>query len=63
MVLLSNSSGLRQKGESQDGCFKKAQHAKISEKNIFLPPDTDTACAFQGVRNVCFSEIWCALLS
>ena len=26
------SSVKRQKGESQNGCFKKAKHAKISEK-------------------------------
>ena len=28
-----NSSVIRQKGESQNGCFKKAKHAKISEKH------------------------------
>ena len=27
---------IRQKGESQNGCFKKAKHAKISEKQTFL---------------------------
>ena len=31
-----NSSVIRQKGESQYGCFKKSKHAKCSEKtNIF----------------------------
>ena len=40
-------SVISQKGESQNGCFKKAKHAKISEKLTFL----------QGVRNVGFSEI------
>ena len=30
------SSVIRQKGESQNGCFKKARHAKISEK--YVPP-------------------------
>ena len=35
--LLGNiSSGIRQKGESQNECFKKAKHAKISEKQTFL---------------------------
>ena len=29
-------SVIRQKGEYQNGCFKKAKHAKISEKQIFL---------------------------
>ena len=32
------SSVIRQKGESQNGCFKKAKHAKISEKQTFLTP-------------------------
>ena len=40
----------RQKGKSQNGCFKKPKHAKISEKQTFLTP-------YQEVRNVCFSEI------
>ena len=29
---LTNLSVMRQKGESQNRCFKKAKHAKISEK-------------------------------
>ena len=29
-------SGIRQKSESQNGCFNKAKHAKISEKQTFL---------------------------
>ena len=33
-----SSSVIRQKGESQNGCFKKAKHAKISEKQAFLTP-------------------------
>ena len=32
----SNSSVIRQKGESQNGCFKKTKHAKFSEKRTFL---------------------------
>ena len=31
-----NSSVIRQKGESQNGCFKKRKHAKFSEKRRFL---------------------------
>ena len=34
----SNSLVIRQKGESQNGCLKKAKHAKISEKQTFLTP-------------------------
>ena len=37
-VAICNSSVIRQKGESQNGCFKKAKHAKISEKQTFLTP-------------------------
>ena len=33
---ITSSSGIRQKGGSQNGCFKKAKHAKISEKQTFL---------------------------
>ena len=32
------TSGIRQKGESQNGCLKKAKHAKISENQTFLTP-------------------------
>ena len=32
------SSVIRQKGESQNGCFKKIKHAKFSKKQTFLPP-------------------------
>ena len=53
-----HSSVIRQKGESQNGCFKKTKHAKFSEKNEhFLPPNIPDehllrTCAYQGVRNV-----------
>ena len=30
------STVVRQKGESQNGCFKKTKHAKFSEKRTFL---------------------------
>ena len=29
---------IRKKGESQNGCFKKTMHAKLSEKRTFLTP-------------------------
>ena len=35
-------SVIRQKGESQNGYFKKTKHANFSEKEHFLPPDTQT---------------------
>ena len=31
-----NSSVIRQKGESQNGCFKKAKHVEIFEKQTFV---------------------------
>ena len=32
------SSVIRQKSESQNGCFKKTKHAKFSKKRTFLTP-------------------------
>ena len=32
------SSVIRQKGESQNGCFNKIKHIKFSEKRTFLTP-------------------------
>ena len=32
------SSVIRQKGESQNECFKKTKHVKFSEKRLFLTP-------------------------
>ena len=45
---------IRQKGESQNGCFKKTKHAKFSEKRNFLRLDRHSA--YQGLRNIRFSE-------
>ena len=36
--ILVNSSVIRQKDESWNGCFKKTKHAKFSEKRTFLTP-------------------------
>ena len=54
---------IRQKSESQNGCFKKTKQAKFSEKRPFLLMIRTRTRAYQGVRNVRFSEIWCALFS
>ena len=67
-----NSSVIRQKGEPQNGCFEKKKHAKFSQKRTFLTAwygHTKRSyilkqtcsfqllvCAYQGVRNVRFSE-------
>ena len=47
------SSVIRQKGKSQNGCFKKTKHAKFSEKTNISYRLT---CAYQRIRNVCFSK-------
>ena len=48
-----------QKGNSQNGCFKKIK-PNFPKNEHFLSPDTHTCmCAYQGVRgvrNLCFSE-------
>ena len=31
---------VRQKGKSQNGCYKETKHAKFSKNEHFLPPDT-----------------------
>ena len=36
--IFDQSSVIRQKGESQNGCFKKTKHVKFSEKRAFLTP-------------------------
>ena len=57
-ILGGNTSVIRQKCESQNGCFKKPKHAKFSEKQKFFTPwythvRTHT---YQEVRNFSFSE-------
>ena len=47
-------SEIRQKGESQNGCFKKAKRAKISEKQTFLTPDTHTYVCVSGGKKCLF---------
>ena len=47
-------SVLKQKGESLNGCFKKAKHAKISEKQTFLTPDTHTSVCVSGGKKCLF---------
>ena len=49
-----NTAGIRQKGESQNGCFKKAKHAKISEKQTLLAPDTPTYVYVSGDKKRLF---------
>ena len=51
------TSIIRQKGESQNGYFKKTKHAKFSEKRTFLPTDTHTYDDLEVQKIVlCFVE-------
>ena len=52
---------MRQKGESQNGCYKETKHAKFSEKktNIFYP----FPVRFRRSEMFAFQKIWCALFS
>ena len=46
---------IKQKGKSENGCFKKKMHVKFSEKtNISTPLIRTRTCAYRGVRNVSF---------
>ena len=60
---------IRQKGESQKGCYKKTKHAKFSEKWTFLTPwythvrtcayQMGKKCLFFGKFGVlCFLFLW-----
>ena len=54
---MQKSSVIRQKGQSQNGCFKKTKHVEFSEKRTFFYPLIRTGtCAYQGVKTVRFSE-------
>ena len=58
------SSVIRQKGVSQNGCYKKTKRAKFSEKRTFLTPDTHTyMCLSGGQEMVVFRKIWRAVFS
>ena len=50
-----NSWAVRQKGESQNECYKKTKACQILWKtNISYPVIRTGACAYQGVRNIFF---------
>ena len=53
-MICYHSSVIRQKGESQNGCFKKTKHAKYSEKQTFFTPWYAHVRTGSGV--LCFPE-------
>ena len=58
------SSIIRQKGESQNGCLKKTEHAKFSEKRTFLTPwYAHVRVRIRGLELFVFRKIWRALFS
>ena len=48
---------IRQKGKSQNGCFKKTKHSSFPKKEHFLPLDTHVRNSFV------FQKTWHALFS
>ena len=55
---------IRQKGESQKGCFKKTKHAKFWEKRTFLTTwYVHTYVRIRGLEMLVFRKIWRALFS
>ena len=56
------SSVIRQKGESQNGCFKNTKQAKFSEKRTFLTPLIRTL-RIRGLEMFVFRKIWLPLCS
>ena len=56
------SSVIRQKGESQKGCFKKTKRAKFSEKRTFLTPwYALRSVSIRGSEIFVFWKTWRAL--
>ena len=49
-----NSSAIKQKGQSQKGCYKKTKQAKFSKKKYFLPPDTLICVCVSGGKECSF---------
>ena len=52
----NKSSVIRQKGKSQNGCFKKTKRQIFRKTNISYPLIRKRMCAYQGVKNVRFLE-------
>ena len=52
-----NSSVIRQKDESQNGCFKKTKLATFSEKRTFLTPLCTYQCVLGGKKCSFFGKV------
>ena len=52
------TSVIRQKGESQNECFKKTKHAKFSENEHFLSPESHTyMCVSESKKSLFFRKL------
>ena len=61
--ICQQSSIIRQKGESQNGCFKKTEHVKFFEKRTFLTPmifSENLAC-FVFFKNPSWDSLFCLI--
>ena len=54
VFVLYKSSVIRQKGESQNECFKKTKHVNFVKNKHFLPPDTHTYVCVSGCKKCSF---------
>ena len=55
-ITKNNSLVIRQKGESQSGCFKKTKRAEFSKISISYPIIRTRTCAYYGIRNGNFGK-------
>ena len=58
------TSSVRQKGKSQNGCFKKTKHPKFSKKRTFFTPwYAHVSARIRGKKMFVFWKIWRTLFS
>ena len=63
-IFVNISSAIRQKGESQNWCYKKTKHANFSEKQTFLSAWYAYVCVrIRRWKIFVFLKIWHALFS
>ena len=51
---IAKSSIISQKGESQNGCFKKKSKSHFPKNELFLPPDMHTYACISGGKKCSF---------
>ena len=56
LAVMNILSAIRDKGESQDVCYKNITKGTFPKNKHFLPPDTHKHACVSGIRNVHFSE-------